>query len=273
KKTTRFHERRLERSKVEYETFSKRLNDLSNEIKKIYNEKRQVTLENEALNEQIKELIREKEEQQQRLEELKVEREKEEQAYQEIVDELKSDLEIEYDYEYKRPSMFSSDKYRTNNVIVSKEKMDELKRRANYGKAISKKYDSLRKDEDYQHLQNQLGEESNKRREMEQKMQVARENYRKYQNRIDRAETKENNTKKIMNKACGYIKGFVGEKAYHVGVNFIDDKMNRDEMIREVVTVDKNDERMFAKKDRREITPEMQLQRSQNKDKGFELDK
>lgn len=277
KQETSFHQKQLEKNKQESEIFSKRRGDLSKEVKTIYNQKREIQRDNQMLIDQIEKLKEEKDAEKAKRDDIRAKREKEERTYQKMIKSLNEPVNIEYEYEYKKTSIFSSDRYKTDNVIISKEILDKLDEQAKNGRRIASEYDSLRTGKKHVEQQEVIKQQQAEILEKNEKMQIARENYRKYQEEIDNTKARENKTKKIINEACGHIKNWIGEKNYHRGIDFVDTKMERNQMIREIMTVDDNDANYFYKKDIkiRQMEFERNKRAKDNKmrNRGFDLDK
>ncbi|MDK9844914.1 MAG: plasmid recombination protein [Tetragenococcus halophilus] len=273
KQKTEFHQKQLENSKQDYDKFAQRRDELGKEIKHKFNDKRQLQTDNQLLIEQLEILRVEKETEKAKLDEIKANREKEEQEYQKMIKALKEPVNTKYEYEYKKPNLFSEERYKTDNVIVSKATMDQLSEQAQYGRRIAPDYEKLMNGERYQELQEDLELQREKIIEQDNKMANAKRNYNKIKQEKDEMIKDQKETNQLLNKTCGVIKGWIGEKIYHKGIDYVDTHMQRNQKIRNIMTVDENDKSFFEKKDRVILQKQFEQQSIvKEQDKGFDLD-
>lgn len=90
--------------------------------------------------------------------------------------------------------------------------MDQLSEQAQYGRRIAPDYEKLMNGERYQELQEDLELQREKIIEQDNKMANAKRNYNKIKQEKDEMIKDQKETNQLLNKTCGVIKGWVGEK-------------------------------------------------------------
>lgn len=209
---------------------------------------------------------------QEELERLRKEKEKEEvykTKYKEmtkVLEERPSDI---YKYEYKKPNIFSKEEEKTGRIIIDPDEFDKIKEQARLGRVMNSRYEFLASGE--------VNKENN------------RLNSENISLRSENEELKQTNKQfeKICIGACKAIKNNFGDKVYHTGLKFLDDKVGKKgkSLFRKITTIDDKDKAMFEEKDKQkrathkpteyvyEIKHRHMQKGNKNKDKGFDLDK
>lgn len=201
-------------------------------------------------------------------------KEKEEEAiyktkYKEMTEVLEERLSDIYKYEYKKPSIFSKEEEKTGRIIIDPDEFDKIKEQARLGRVMNSRYEFLASGE------------------------VNKENHRLNSENVslrsENEELKQTNKQfeKICTGACKVIKNHFGDKVYHTGLKFLDDKVGKKgkSLFRRVTTIDDKDKAMFEEKDRQkrtthkptehvyEIKHRHMYKDNKNKDEGFDLEK
>jgi hypothetical protein len=209
-------------------------------------------------------------------EQIRVDIEKQKEKHQEMLNVLNEPVNVKYEYEYKKASLFSGERHKTDNVIVSKSTLDQLQEQAMLGRRIAPHYERLQNGEEHKRLNELVKFQRNKIDEQAEKMRNAEVNYKKIQNENKELIQDQKDTNQLLNKACGVVKGWVGEKAYHKGINYVDDRLGRKQKIRNIMTVDENDKIYFENKDKRikqhEFEQSLAAKNHDNRNKGFDLE-
>ncbi|HHA5962282.1 TPA: MobV family relaxase [Staphylococcus aureus] len=212
-------------------------------------------------------------------EQIRAEKDKEEENYQSLTKVLNEPLNDEIEYEYKKPSLFAKESEKTGRVILKEDDYKTLKKKADVGKRIEPEYKKLMKGETLQQLRDEINDKR-------QKMDIARKNFKKltqekdkYKSAYETEKQSHNDTKGFVRGICSLGKEVFGAKNYRKVINSIDNSIKDKyrQRFREIVVMDKEDEMMFARKDR-EVSMEKPLEniyfnnKNKDKDKGFDLD-
>ncbi|MGJ7589403.1 hypothetical protein, partial [Staphylococcus shinii] len=201
---------------------------------------------------------------------IRADKEKEEEQYQNLVKVLNEPINDEYEYEYKKPSIFSKEKEPTGKVIISEDDYKILKQRSALAARLEPTFTELNsgkeRKQDKEHIR-RLQDENSKLKKQNKKVANERDEViREHKSDIS-----------LVKSGCKIIKKAVGEDVYHKGINMIDNKVksNFKDKYREMVTVDDNDKRMFQRKDNevKRMQFENSKMRSKGKGKGFDLDR
>lgn len=252
-----------------YKNDTKRLKAQKDETKQaLSNVKKDGRTELEKLNNTKQEMANV----QAQLEKLRKEQEEEEiykTKYKEMTKVLEERPTDIYNYEYKKPNIFSKDEVKTGRIIIAPEEFDKIKEQARIGRVLESRYEFL--------ASGRVNQENNK---------LNRENTSL---RNENRELKDTNNQfeKICTGACKAIKVHFGDKVYHTGLKYLDSKVGKKgkELFRRITTIDSKDEAMYEEKDRQErnakkstsydyVVPRRFMQKSdKDADKGFDLDK
>ncbi|WP_270908826.1 MobV family relaxase, partial [Staphylococcus saprophyticus] len=81
-------------------------------------------------------------------EQIRVDIEKQKEKHQEMLNVLNEPVNVKYEYEYKKASLFSGERHKTDNVIVSKSTLDQLQEQAMLGRRIAPHYERLQNGEE-----------------------------------------------------------------------------------------------------------------------------
>ena len=201
---------------------------------------------------------------------IRADKEKEEEQYQNLVKVLNEPINDEYEYEYKKPSIFSKEKEPTGKVIISEDDYKILKQRSALAARLEPTFTELNsgkeRKQDKEHI-SRLQDENSKLKKQNKKVANERDEViREHKSDIS-----------LVKSGCKIIKQAVGEDVYHKGINMIDNKVksNFKDKYREMVIVDDNDKRMFQRKDNevKRMQFENSKMRSKGKGKGFDLDR
>ena len=205
-----------------------------------------------------------------KLDEIRAKKQKEEEEYQNLINVLNEPVNDKYEYEYKKPSLFSKEKEATGKVIISEDNYKILKQRSALAARLEPTFTELNsgkeRKQDKEHIR-RLQDENSKLKKQNKKVANERDEViREHKSDIS-----------LVKSGCKIIKQAVGEDVYHKGINMIDNKVksNFKDKYREMVTVDDNDKRMFQRKDNevKRMQFENSKMRSKGKDKGFDLDR
>lgn len=284
-KTKRKHvevQRYKEKTKVYQKTFEHvegNLKKLTSNIDKAVEHKRQTERDNQRLLDQMRELEEERDVERAKLDEIRAKQEKQEREYQKLIDVLKTPINVEYEYEYKKPSLFSEERYTTDNVIVSKELLDKIDKQAKVGQKIGKAYYELKNDlkvPQYQEkIKQQQAEINKKARAINKQNEIIKAEREAHE------ETKQklSDKKRVVafaNELFGAVKTCVGENIYHKVIDKIDNHMqsNKKKIARTLMTTDENDKNLFKEKDKKLermlFQQELKQMHEMDKNKGFD---
>lgn len=211
-----------------------------------------------------------------KLDEISTKQEEKEREYQKLIDVLKTPINVKYEYEYKKSSLFSEERYKTDNVIISKKLLDSIDKQAKLGQKIGTDYYELRNDLKVPKYQKKIQQQQadinkkasviNKQNEM---IQVEREGHEKTKERLESIRK----GLAIAKEMFSVVKTVVGEKIYHNVIDKIDNHFNYRKGPRTLMTTDEHDKVFFENKDYKirqsefkRAVEEMETQ----KDKGFE---
>lgn len=216
---------------------------------------------------------------------IRAEKEKYEQKYQSLKNILNEPVNVEYEYEYKKPSLFSKEKEPTGKVVMKESDYKQLKKRSDLASKLEPEVTRLNSGEERQKDKRQICKLRDENEQLRDKKQtLSSENHKLKQKR--EKEQEEYNLKQFMFKhCCKYVKDFVGEKMYHKAISYVENKTKQQykSRIREMLSVDDNDRQMFKDKEERikrevamngvDIDLAQSNEISRGKDKGFDLDK
>lgn len=212
-------------------------------------------------------------------------KEKYEQKYQSLKNVLNEPVNDEYEYEYKKPSLFAREKEATGKVIMKEEDYNQLKIRSDIANKLESEVTRLNSGQERQEDKQQIHKLSDENEQLkEEKQALSSENYKLKQQR--EKEQEEHDLKQVMFKhCCKYIKNFVGEKMYHKAISYVENKTKQQykSRVREMLSVDDNDRQMFKDKEERlkreaamngvdiDLTQPNEVQK--RRDKGIDFDK
>lgn len=217
---------------------------------------------------------------------IRAKKEEEEEYYQSLKNVLYEPLSNEFEYEYKKRSLFSKESEPTGRVILKEEDYKTLKEQADFGKRMEPEYRKLIKGEKVQSLEktvlDQRGEINGNRR----KLNVAAKKFEKltkerddYKSAYEDEQTKHENTRKFVKAVCNLGKDIFGGKNYRRIINKIDDNIHPKykEAFRNIIALDREVMVMFKQKDeksREHIAFENNatIKTKQEKSKGFDLE-
>ncbi len=284
-KTQRKHvevQRYKEKTKVyekSYEHVFEKYEKLVSNTDKVLEQKKKAERDNQRLLDQMRELEEERDVERAKLDEIRAKQEKQEREYQKLIDVLKTPINVEYEYEYKKPSLFSEERYTTDNVIVSKELLDKIDKQAKVGQKIGKAYYELKNDlkvPQYQEkIQQQQAEINKKARAINKQNEIIKAEREAH----EETKRKLSNNRKVLNLAnemFGFVKTVVGEKIYHNVIDKIDSHLqnNKKKAARVLMTTDENDKNFFKEKDkkleRKLFQQELKQIQAMDKNKGFD---
>jgi len=217
---------------------------------------------------------------------IRAKKEEEEEYYQSLKNVLYEPLNNEFEYEYKKRSLFSKESEPTGRVILKEEDYKTLKEQADFGKRMEPEYRKLIKGEKVQSLEktvlDQRGEINGNRRKLNaaskkfEKLTKEKDNYK---SAYEDEQTKHENTRKFVKAVCHLGKDIFGGKNYRRIVNKIDDNINPKykKAFRNMIALDREVMIMFKQKDeksRKHIAFENNatIKTKQEKDKGFDLE-
>ena len=284
-KTKRKHfevQRYKEKTKVyekSYEHVLEKYEKIVSNTDKVLEQKKKAEIDNQRLLDQMRELEEERDVERAKLDEIRAKQEKQEREYQKLIDVLKTPINVKYEYEYKKPSLFSEERYTTDNVIISKELLDSIDKQAKVGQKIGQAYYELRNDlkvPQYQEKIQQQQSEINKKA-----IAINKQNEIIKAEREAHEETKQklSNNKRVLrlaNEMFGVVKTVVGEKVYHNVMDKIDNHVqnNKKNAARILMTTDENDKNFFEEKDKKIkqtlFQQEFKQMQGMDKNKGFD---
>lgn len=190
-----------------------------------------------------------------------------------ILEERPSDR---FEYEYKKPSIFSKEEEKTGKIIIHPDEFDKIKEQARLGRIMNDRYEFLESGE-INRANKKLGVENKELRDENKDLKKTNEKF-----------------EKICTGACKAIKHHFGDKVYHTGLKFLDDKVGEKGklLFRKITTVDEKDVAFYERLDEDKRQKEKQetekhynpytVERNMNltprdvtrdKDKGFDLDR
>lgn len=284
-KTQRKHvevQRYKEKTKVyekSYEHVLEKYEKLVSNTDKVLEQKKKAERDNQRLLDQMRELEEERDVERAKLDEIRAKQEKQEREYQKLIDVLKTPINVEYEYEYKKPSLFSEERYKTDNVIVSKELLDKIDKQAKVGQKIGKAYYELKNDlkvPQYQEkIQQQQAEINKKARAINKQNEIIKAE-REAHEETKRKLSTNRHVLGLAKELFGAVKTVVGEKIYHNVIDKIDNHMqsNKKKVARTLMTTDENDKNFFKEKDKKlermSFQQELKQMQAKDKDKGFD---
>lgn len=284
-KTKRKHvevQRYKEKTKVYQKTFEHvegNFKKLTSNLDKAVEHKRQIERDNQRLLDQMRELEEERDVERAKLDEIRAKQEKQEREYQKLIDVLKTPINVEYEYEYKKPSLFSEERYTTDNVIVSKELLDKIDKQAKVGQKIGKAYYELKNDlkvPQYQEkIKQQQAEINKKARAINKQNEIIKAEREAHEETKQKLSTNRH-VLGLAKELFGAVKTCVGENIYHKVIDKIDSHMQsgKKEIARTLMTTDENDKNLFKEKDkkleRKLFQQELKQMQAKDKDKGFD---
>lgn len=201
-----------------------------------------------------------------KLDEIRAKKQKEEEEYQNLINVLNEPVNDKYEYEYKKPSLFSKEKEATGKVIISEDNYKTLKKQAAVAKRIEPEFRRLSSNQERMDDQKLISNLEQKNRNLKQKNK-----------RIESEKEDEKNnhqiTKNIVKSGCKFIKEKVGEDIYQKGIYMLDNRIKQQfrNQYRDIVCVNDSDKNMFKQKDTK--IKQKQVDKKHNRDKGFGLDK
>ncbi|CAG7915114.1 hypothetical protein SSCS72_02935 [Mammaliicoccus sciuri] len=242
-------------------------------------QKKKAERDNQRLLDQMRELEEERDVERAKLDEIRAKQEKQEREYQKLIDVLKTPINVEYEYEYKKPSLFSEERYTTDNVIVSKELLDKIDKQAKVGQKIGKAYSELKNDlkvPQYQEkIQQQQAEINKKARAINKQNEIIKAE-REAHEETKRKLSTNRHVLGLAKELFGFVKTVVGQEVYHNVIDKIDNHMqtNKKEVARTLMTTDENDKNLFKEKDKKLeqklFQQELKQMQAMDKNKGFD---
>lgn len=217
---------------------------------------------------------------------IRAKKEEEEEYYQSLKNVLYEPLNNEFEYEYKKRSLFSKESEPTGRVILKEEDYKTLKEQADFGKRMEPEYRKLIKGEKVQSLEktvlDQRGEINNNRR----KLNVASKKFEKltkekddYKSAYEDEQSKHENTRKFVKAVCHLGKDIFGGKNYRRIINKIDGNIHPKykETFRNIIALDREVMIMFKQKDEKlrkhtKFENNAMTKTKQEKNKGFDLE-
>lgn len=287
-KTQRKHvevQRYKEKTKVyerSYEHVLEKYEKLVSNTDKVLEQKKKAERDNQRLLDQMRELEEERDVERAKLDEIRAKQEKQEREYQKLIDVLKTPINVEYEYEYKKPSLFSEERYTTDNVIVSKELLDKIDKQAKVGQKIGKAYYELKNDlkvPQYQEkIQQQQAEINKKARAINKQNEIIKAE-REAHEETKRKLSTNRHVLGLAKELFGFVKTVVGQEVYHKAIDKIDsylqnNNMENKEVARTLMTTDENDKNLFKEKDKKLeqklFQQELKQMQAMDKNKGFD---
>jgi len=216
---------------------------------------------------------------------IRAEKEKYELKYQSLKNILNEPVNVEYAYEYKKPSLFSKEKEPTGKIIMKEEDYKQLKEHSDLASKLEPEVTRLNSGEERQKDKKQIRKLRDENEQLKDENQTLNaENHKLRQKR--EKEQEEHNLKQVMFKhCCKYVKDFVGEKMYHKAISYVENKTKQQyrSRVREMLSIDDSDRQMFKDKDERikrqvamngvDIDLTKSDKTSKEKDRGWDLDK
>ncbi|HDC8895581.1 TPA: plasmid recombination protein [Staphylococcus aureus] len=217
---------------------------------------------------------------------IRAKKEEEEEYYQSLKNVLYEPLSNEFEYEYKKRSLFSKESEPTGRVILKEEDYKTLKEQADFGKRIEPEYKKLIKGEKVQSLEKTVWDQRGEINDSRRKLNAASKKFERltkekddYKSAYEDEQTKHENTRKFVKAVCNLGKDIFGGKNYRRIINKIDDNIHPKykEAFRNMIALDREVMIMFKQKDekvRKHIAFEdnATIKTKQEKNKGFDLE-
>ncbi|NGC07282.1 hypothetical protein G0V52_13305 [Staphylococcus aureus] len=186
---------------------------------------------------------------------LKQENDKSIQNYQKSLDTLKKLLSVMYEIKTKNVGgWFHKEKQETGNIVITKTYFEKYTKQIKAAQMILDDYEwiksgkSLKKSEKQnESLVNELTSVHMENEKLVEEFNDLAQRYNYLLSENEKKDKELNYTLKLFNQVFKIIKSMMKEERYHTLINHIDNHLDNSK-IREVMTIDNNDEQFFKKK-------------------------
>ncbi|EVH44641.1 TPA: plasmid recombination protein [Staphylococcus aureus W31863] len=177
------------------------------------------------------------------------------QNYQKSLDMLKKPLSVIYEIETKNiDGWFHKEKQETGNIVITKTDFEKYTKQIKAAQMILDDYEWIKSGKSLKKAEKQneslVNELTSVHMENEKLVEEFNDLAQRYNYLLSENEKKDkelNYTLKLFNQVFKIIKSMMKEERYHTLINHIDNHLDNSK-IREVMTIDNNDEQFFKKK-------------------------
>ncbi|WP_394867963.1 MobV family relaxase [Staphylococcus saprophyticus] len=211
----------------------------------------------------------------QKLDYIKQENDKLNLEYQNALKTLKKPLNVPYDFEMEKVGgLFNKEVHETGNVVISQDDFESFKTQIKAAQSISEDYQFVKSgqalkdaEQKYRDLDNELTESKVENEDLVDEFNNLAQRYNQLLDENQKKDKELSDSFKLFQNVFKIIKNIVKEDVYHKLIDHIDNRLESSKM-REVMTVDNNDDVFFKQKHK---VQEPEIIFENDRDDGFTL--
>nr|WP_259335642.1 plasmid recombination protein [Staphylococcus equorum] len=211
----------------------------------------------------------------QKLDYIKQENDKLNLEYQNALKTLKKPLNVPYDFEMEKVGgLFNKEVHETGNVVISQDDFESFKTQIKAAQSISEDYQFVKSgqalkdaEQKYRDLDNELTEYKVENEDLVDEFNNLAQRYNQLLDENQKKDKELSDSFKLFQNVFKIIKNIVKEDVYHKLIDHIDNRLESSKM-REVMTVDNNDDVFFKQKHK---VQEPEIIFENDRDDGFTL--